>query len=70
MVNPCNECIVRAMCENPCDELIQEIRIKINDFHGINPKYIAKQLRTGGYKISDDMIWRVIDGEPMYRIFN
>ena len=70
MTNPCDKCIVRAMCIDECDGLVEYIQVKINDPHGWISRYAATQLRLGEYKISNDMIWRMKDGEPMYRVFS
>jgi len=64
MVNPCNECIVRAMCEVGCSKLSNYIRgrMKILDhphYTKFDYDFVAKSVRNGTYElIHNDTLWR------------
>ncbi len=75
MENPCNECIVQAMCKIPCDDFVDYIadntsatRIGIPEV-SIPAIYVARQIRVGEYKIGKNNIRRIFDEVPMCRVY-
>ena len=43
-VGPCNKCLVKPMCRNPCEEFVSYLRIRLpkRKVNNLNLEYIAK----------------------------
>ncbi len=66
--NPCNECIVRAMCQNECNNLREYLQC-LFPYTDRTTTYIARQMRLGLYQVIDNNLWRVYtSGKPSHII--
>ncbi len=57
---PCEQCIVKAMCQNPCEEL--NLFIKENTLSSTNQGCVPHCLRVGSVIIHQNAIRKTADG--------
>lgn len=66
-INPCEECLVKAMCADPCDDLFNYLLNESADpeqgyYIG---EYIIYELRAGILEIKNGAVRRKTDGAAM-----
>ncbi len=73
MINPCKECIVTSMCNEPCDQLKQYVCCFLEQCNGgktpreITVGLAAKSFREGKIVLDRKLPWgyKYINGKPM-----
>ena len=75
MKDPCERCLVQAICREECDELVIYIGKRMKGLHmkfGANSyeRYIAKGLRKGVLILRETSIRRKQDGSTMCCLYS
>ncbi len=47
LINPCGECIVDAMCKDPCEELNEYLKVELPPSHNYWVTRVAEYFRNG-----------------------